>query len=323
MINLGTPARASSPNNPSQCSLSGPIFSIAPANLRPSGWWTVKSPSVEGWKRYASEGDFQADWLTFTEGIRSFQRLGCFSPTLGAANIVRTIAEKIPIPSSESLLFFYSFSREGFVDLSPNMQLKFDKSLIRQAGNSKTVSSVEATYEVYLTPAGLLGFRLTRTLNRQLANQLGIEGASLFELTKRVKPTSTLRLFLESVDKDIHHAPLLVASSNFAELDKATNLLSDGNVNACTTMTKRDIRCTTFNSSVSLLIPCWINGKLSYKPFGTTVAQVLGNDPAKLKTASLMRPLNLGGYGAIVFPKTLEAASQIILQNGDRLAWQT
>ena len=71
----------------------------------------------------------------------------------------------------------------------------------------------------------------------------------------------------------------------------------------------------------------WVNGRLTYNSLGATVGSVLGRLPdsernSALATVSLERPLADGGYARVDFPHDLEGARNVILLNGDRLAWQ-
>jgi hypothetical protein len=79
--------------------------------------------------------------------------------------------------------------------------------------------------------------------------------------------------------------------------------------------------CITFKSGISLLISCRVNGKLTRKPFGTTVSQVINDKQSALNSLVLIRHMAGGGYAAVEFPRTLEAAREVTLLNGDRLSW--
>jgi hypothetical protein len=78
---------------------------------------------------------------------------------------------------------------------------------------------------------------------------------------------------------------------------------------------------------VSVLMSVWVNGRLTYNSLSATVGSLLGRLPesernSALATVSLERPLVGGGYARVIFPHDLEGARNVILLNGDRLAWQ-
>lgn len=304
-----------------QCFVEEPPFSLKPGPIG-SRRWLVKSPSVEGWELHAGEYDLKTKWFRFISKLSTLQQLGCFG-SADTATITRTIVEGIPFPISESLLFYYSFSGSGFVDLKSGMQLRIEKSLVRVHDGVTAIASLEARYEVVSLSSGKFTLRLSETKNRNLAKEIGDERALIFDLPNVINGRPKLRLFLENLSNSgTKRPPILLAAMDNEQMDKISRKIETSGVEGCTSNLADNVSCTVFQSAgVSLLISCRINGKKEYKAFGTTVSQIINDKDRVLERLTLKRKTTNGHYASVSFPTTIEAARQIILLDGDQLSW--
>jgi len=321
---------------PRQCSIKGSTFSFGPDDPTLPNQWLVKSPSVQGWSKHGGEINLGADWSQFTHDLHSLDDLGCFPRGESLAAVTRAIVERMPLPASESLLFFYSFGGGGFANLATGMQVKVERPLFENNGRDKAAGSYRgslvAQYEVVPTSQTGVALRLSKTENRRSGRKLGAEASAVFGLSARFATRPMLRLFLQSLnDNNSLRSPILIGGSNVADLDTATYQIERNSSGGCPVGLPTAIDCISFGekTAVSLLASVWINGRLLYRPLGTTVGYMIetlsksGSEQARaLETISVRRPLTTGGYAAVNFPKTLASANQVILLNGDRLSWK-
>ena len=61
------------------------------------------------------------------------QQHGCFPAGMSVFSLQRAFAAVIPLPASDVQSFFYSANAEGFVDLSPGMEIKIEEFLASQS----------------------------------------------------------------------------------------------------------------------------------------------------------------------------------------------
>ena len=334
VITLPGKQRSMDSNFIRQCSIKGPVFSFRPDDSLP-GQWLVTSPNVQGWEKPDDEIDLRAEWDRFTHELELREGLNCFPVGDSLSVITRAVVEKIPIPASESLLFFYSLGATGFADLVPGMQIRVERTLLESGGEGHPASryrgSVDAQYEVVAVAGVGVGLRLSSTTHRRLVKYLDPEGELMFNLSTRFATKPKLRLFLESVrDNNTQRSAVLIGASDSAGLDAVTREIEGNARGGCPRALPATVDCVAFNqeTAVSLLASVWVNGRLLYRPPGTTVAylvEVLKSDREQaraLQTLSLRRPLITGGYAEVVFPRTMESAQQVILLSGDRLTWK-
>jgi hypothetical protein len=320
--------------NSRQCSIKGSIFSLNPGVSWTSDQWLVTSPSVQGWEKHGGEIDLTAEWDGFTHALLLRRALGCFPQKESLSSITRAIVEKIPLPASESLLFFYSFSgNRGFVDLAPGMQIKIEQTLLGEQNRKQFAQdnprSLEAQYEVVPLPTTGVTLHLSKTASRQSERSIIAKESLLFTLSVRFATKPLLRVFLETVmGNDTKRSPILIGADNQSDLDAATRQIEGNSDGECPVLSTA-VNCVSFSkeTAVSLLSPIWINGRLSYRPIGTTVGYMIDILPTvekakALETISMRRPLAMGGYAEVTFPKTLESVGQVILLSGDRLTWK-
>jgi hypothetical protein len=312
-----------------QCPILNPVFSFSPDAPSTSVRWLFTSPSVQGWEKHGSEIDITAEWNNFTSSLRLRKELGCFPRETSLSLITKAIIEQIPLPANESLLFFYSFNgSSGFADLSPGMQLRIEQ-VSAGSGNNKNTggkpTSVEVQYEVI--PSAAPGVALQFSKPYQHPNNSPEPSESFSNLPSRFQTTQFLRLFLERLKDGNTKRPTLIGASNMSDIEEATRHIEESSIGECPASPEK-IVCVPFakDTGVSLLFPIWLNGKLTYRPIGTTLGYMIDILPTKektraLETIELKRPLASGGYAGVVFQRTLEDAQQIFLLNGDRLTW--
>jgi hypothetical protein len=319
-----------------RCSINGPIFSLTPSDPARFDRWYVKSPSVQGWQKNGGEINTSAEWNRFTHDLLLLEHQGCFPLKESVSAITRTVVENIPFPASESLLFFYSLSGAGFVDLVPGMQIRIERTLFDSVGPKQNAAnyrgSVDAQYEVVPLPQTGVALRLSKTENRRSGKALGTEASLIFGLPSRFASKPMLRLFLESIGSDkTNRASILIGATNASDLATATRQIESNQSVACPVASPAEIDCVSFNkgTAVSLLSSLWINGRLLYLPLGTslyyvveTVSRSEHGQARALETISLRRPLATGGYAEVIFPRSLTSAQQVILLSGDRLTWE-
>ena len=314
---------ASGHDLPSTCFADGPVFSLRPPDKTASALWLVRSPSVREWEAQGGQIDAVAEWTQFSQKLQSLQKQGCFAPGSTLTRTLQSIAESIPIPASELLLFFYSYNGTGAVDLIPGMQIRVEHGVLQGREGDRTMKSIEAQYEVVASSASGVTLHLSRTENRQLSRETGVEEKNMFNLVRLTQKSTMLRLFLQArTDKGVERKPILLLSNNIEGLDQATRRIDASASDQCAAVNVNETSCIYFTkSAVSLMISCSINGKLSYKPLGTTVSQVINDSRPALDSLVLTRKRMSGGYAEISFPRTLEAAGQVMIINGDRLSW--
>ncbi len=318
-VNLGSVSHDLS----SSCSIAGPVFSLQPPQQPASTLWLVRSPGEREWEAQGGQIDTVAEWTQFSQKLQSLQKQGCFAPGSTLTGNLQSIAESIPIPAAELLLFYYSYTGTGAVDLIPGMQIRVERGVLEGREGQRTMKSIEAQYEVVATSASGVALRLAQTSNRQLSHQTAQEDNTIFDLVRLTQPATMLRLFLQSrTDQGIERKPILLLSRSIQGLDQATRRIDSSASDQCAAVNGNETSCIFFaKSAVSLMISCSVNGKLSYKPLGTTVSQVINDSQPALNSLVLTRRIMSGGYAAISFPRTLEAAGQVMIINGDRLSW--
>ena len=307
----------------SRCSVDGSVFSLQPPDQTASTLWVVRSPSARGWETQGGQIDAAAEWSQFTQKLQSLQKNGCFASGRAGTKNLRAIAESIPIPASELLLFYYSYNGTGAIDLVPGMQIRVERGVLQGREGNKTMKSIEAQYEVIPSSSSGVALRLSQTSNRRLSRGTGEEDRNIFDLVRLTQTATMFRLFLQTrSDKDVERKPILLFSSSTEALDQATLQVDSSASDDCTVVNVNGTNCIPFTrSAVSLMISCRVNGKLSYKPLGTTVSQVIKDSQPALNSLVLTRSMTSGAYATLSFPRTLEAAGQVMLVNGDMLSW--
>ncbi len=288
-----------------------------------SGRWLVTSPNIEGWEQHSGEYGVKTQWPLFVSGLHALQRLNCFGAGTNSAAMTRRIVEAIPLPIAESLLFYYSFTESDFVDLKPGMQVSVERTLKRTSGGVPSIDSIEAKYRLVSSSSDGVALQLSETKNLNLAKELGDKGALIHSLARMTGGKTKLRLFLEDVSSNnVKRRPILLATVGDESMKEMTGKIDAEGESACTSDRTHDVSCITFpTEGVSLFLLCRINGKKEYKPFGTTVSQVINDKQTVLETLTVNRRISNGRYVNLGFPKTMEAVRQIILVDGDEVSW--
>jgi len=325
------------PTNPPQgvsCTITGNLFSLAPAKSTSPRLWVVTSPNVQAWERRADTIDLESEWLSFAREVLALQRSGCLPKNETSQDILRQISEAMPVPASGELLYSYSLGRSGFVDLVPGMQLVIERASFRtKAGTSVPASGTDAFSEnlkvVERGPSGS-ALRVSETVSRGLGKALGSEGDSPRSVLNRFAASSSLRLMLLTLrNDDTRRFPVLLGATEPFEVWDASNRIASAMLTECPAPSSSGLECLFLDRdwTVSVLMSVWVNGRRAYQPLGTTVGSLIGRLPERemnraLATISMERPLVVGGYAHVNFPHDLEGASKIILLNGDRLSWR-
>jgi hypothetical protein len=330
------PGFASAKNQVShQCTINGEIFSFSSVPPFDSRHWIVRSPSISGWNRLASETDIDSQWKIFTRGLARMNENGCFPPGLTALEIRAAISQRIPLPADEVPLLFYSEREIGFIDLAPGMEVRIQRFL--PAGKSISARSKDpfgmrvndwvANYEVIAHHGEGVRLKLTRKVQRGPNGGSGSEEKELLSLSQRFVQAPVLRLFLEGVyGKGQVSNGILIGASNESQLDALTDLIHQSDPAKC--INYHGTVCTEFPlGALSLFSTVSVNGHRTSCLFGTSLAALLISLPrpeqmTALESARVFRRLNLDHYAEIYFPRTENGATQLLLLPGDRIEWR-
>jgi hypothetical protein len=325
------------PTNPRRavdCTIKGSVFSLGPAESPNPRLWVITSLNPQGWARRSDSIDVQAEWMRLGREVLALGRSGCFPSDQSPEEILRQIAEAIPVPASEELFLNYSLGRSGFVDLVPGMQLVIERAaFVNGAGVRVPVSGTDEfseTLGVVRRPAGGSALRLVGVVSCGLGKAVEKEADSPRSVTRRFGASSELRLMLLNLNEDNRRRfPVLLGSTDTLELWNASARIVDGTMTECPPRSSSGLGCLFLgkDSAVSVLMTVWMNGRRTYISLGATVGSQLGRLPESertqaLATVSLERPLVGGGYARVEFPHDPESARNVILLNEDRLAWR-
>jgi hypothetical protein len=315
------------------CTVKGTVFSLAPAKTSNSDLWVITSLNVEGWKRRSDSTDVQAEWMHFARQVLALHRSGCFPKDKSPQEVLQQISEAIPLPASEELLYSYSFGRPGFVDLVPGMQLVIERASFESRSGVRVPASPTNKFSERLAvvrrhPAGS-ALRLLEIESRGLGKTFDKGTGSPRSIPDRFAASPQLRLMLLTLrNDDTRRFPVLLGSTDTLQIWDASDKIAGGTLQACPDASSSGLQCMFFDkdSTVSVLISVWVNGRHSYRPLSTTLGSLIGLLPESeanraLETVSIDRPLLAGGYARVNFPHDMESASKIILLNGDRLTW--
>jgi hypothetical protein len=321
------------PHEAVNCAAKGSLFSLAPAKSSSPRPWVATSLNVQGWQRRGESIDLESEWMGFAHEVLTLQQSGCLPKDESPQEILGEIAQSIPLPASEELLYSYSLGRSGFVDLVPGMELVLERGSFRtKEGTSVPAGGADEFIErlevAERTPSGV-ALRLAGTESRGLGKTPDSETDSLRAVPDRFAASSSLRLMLLILrDDDTRRFPVLLGSTEALEIWDASDRIVDGTQTKCPPVSSPGLECLFFDkdSAVSVLMSVWVNGRHSYRPLGTTVGSLIGLLPESernraLVTVSMERPLVGGEYARVNFPHDMEGASKVILLNGDRLRW--
>ncbi len=127
------------------CAIQGDVFSLRPGNPADGKHWTIRSLSVQGWNLRGGQVDTDEQWERFVRELARMQQRGCFPAGLSVFSLQRAFAAVIPLPASDVQSFFYSANAEGFVNLSPGMQIKIEEML----GSREVTGQIHSSYAYY------------------------------------------------------------------------------------------------------------------------------------------------------------------------------
>ena len=322
------------PPHAADCTVKRSVFSLAPASSSNSNLWVITSPNLPGWQRRGDSIDAQAEWIRFAHQVLALERSGCFPKGESSQIVLRQIAEAIPLPASEELFFNYALGRSGIVDLVPGMQLVIERAAFQtSAGVRVPISATDQFSETLAVvarhPSGSR-FHMVGIVSRGLGKTLDREADSPRSVPRRFASSSQLRLMLLTLrDDNTRRFPVLLGSTQTSEIWDASDKIVDGTLTECPLPSASGLQCLFLgkDAAVSVLMSVWVNGRHTYNSVGATAGSLLGRLPDSernraLATVSLERPLAGGGYARVNFPHDLEGARNVILLNGDRLAWQ-
>jgi hypothetical protein len=312
------------------CVIEGNIFSLHPGIPPDSNHWTIRSFSVQGWSLRGSEVDTDEEWKLFLMELARMQQQGCFPAGMSVFSIQQAFAAAIPLPASEVQSFFYSANADGFVDLTPGMEIKIEEMLASRGVNGPATQGRQSLYTYFqVVPGAEPGVALRRSVSghRGEKQSAGREGNLYPHLADSFATAPLMRLFFESLPAGgSKRNAMLLGTSNLHDLEAATKLLEAQGNQVCATHSDHFV-CVTFkDDSVSLLSPIRVNEHLIFYPFGTQLLFILPELPPDKQTQALatvrvMRRLPRGDYAEILFSRTMESARQVVLLPGDRVDW--
>ena len=308
------------------CEIPGDVFSLHPGNPADGKHWTIRSLSVQGWNLRGGQVDTDEQWEQFVRELARMQQRGCFPAGLSVFSLQRAFAAVIPLPASDVQSFFYSANAEGFVNLSPGMQIKIEEMLGSREVTGQIHSSY-AYYEVVSSTGTGVTLRRSASSHRGQNQSTGRESNLYPHLAGSFASAPLMRLFFESFPAGgSKRNAMLLGASHLDDLEAATRLLEAQGNQACADH-KENFVCVTFkDDSVSLLSPIRVNEHLFFYPFGTQLAIILQSLPRDKQTEALAtihvtRRLARGDYAEILFTKTMEGARQLVLLPEDRVRW--
>jgi hypothetical protein len=320
------------PGAVSQCTIEGSTFSLQHGPLPNSDKWYFRSPNPEGWRTLDPSIDIRSEWQQFERELSGLVIRGCFSSKVNVQLASRTIVERVPLPATEAMLFYYRFGQDGFVDLGPGMRMQIERALYDEAlgkGLDAYRGSLRASYRV-VSQSGH-GVGLQRYQNDQKASTSEArKNAAMFNLARLTAGKPFLRLFLGSLQATgASQVPILIAAASPVSLEDATKQVVAQGERGCASLVIGGFSCFSFHGSVSIFSTVWVNNRRYDAPLGTSLGSllqtVLQSDSARsiaLQSISLRRQLEVGGVATVECPRTLDAAKQVILLTGDRVSWK-
>ena len=318
-ITLPGPPGVKSLASGKDCSIHTKLFAFAPSET--PNRWIVKSPSAENWTVVSTQDELAPEWIQFLADLTKIERLGCFPSKETTYSVQRSIVAAIPIPAEQSLLFFYSLSGSGYVDLQPGLEIRVEWP----ARLESKADSGEDLFSLYkVRPRSQTGVELE--LYRE-SKQSAKHSASYADLPQIFASYPLLRLFLQqgATDTSAPREATLLGALTGESLTRASEEVLRNASDPCRTALPT-VGCLSFSrGGVSVLSAVTINGRKALYGPGTTLGQLLDALPDRAKasalaTVSVQRPWN-SGYAGLVFQRDIEAASKVILINGDRIRW--
>jgi hypothetical protein len=302
-----------------RCSIHGPLFDLAPLPAKKS--WMLQFPSADGWSAPSTYESAGTEWPSFLRQVAEGSSIGCFGKQAALGKIQSRLAEAMVFPADEALIFYYSLSSYGLVDLHPGMQIQIESANLSAGTATRSDKALLAVQD--RSPGGVsLALQGSR---KQLRGEAGAIGANVLEKFQE-SPFLLLILAQESPATDQkRHAMLIGAKTRDASEELAGKIMSDGEPecaqgSAATT-------CLIFSGvTVSLLSTITVNGHPSLYAPGTTLSQVVGSLNAPMfekamETVTVQRPY-FGAYATIRFDHTQSGMRKLILINGDRISWK-
>ena len=308
------------------CVIQGDLFSLHPGIPADSKHWTMKGLSVQGWNLRGGKVDTDEQWKMFVGQLALMKQQGCFPPEMTIFSLQQAFAAVIPLPASEVQSFLYSANSEGFVDLSPGMEIKIEEML----ASGEATAQRQTAYTYYQVVSSTeLGVALRRSVSGHRGqNQLAGQESNLYpHLPDSFAKAPLMRLFFESFPAGgSKRNAMILGASHLNGLEAATRLIEAHGNEACAAQESNFVCITFKDDSVSLLSPIRINEHLSFYPFGTQLAIILqglsgDKQTEALATVHVMRRLARGDYAEVLFPRTMESARQLVLLPEDRVHW--
>lgn len=308
------------------CRIEGRVFSLKPGSPSDHRSWVVRGPSVAGWDALGRETDIDAQWRIFTHELARLYDSGCFPPGVPSQSVRSAIAKQIPFVASDVPVFMYSDQGERFVNLAPDMEIRIQKVMAPGAsakpGSATAVQLQTALFDLVPRPNRGLWLKRKRVAGASEKSEGEMEG--YLTLDQRFAKTPELRLFLQGISENQPQSgALLLGASNATQLDMLTELIRQRGPAAC--LDDPDTACIELPSgSASLFSFIWINDRRMSCPFGTSLASLLLLVPPQKQTEVLEsiqvgRRVSFDRYAGIQFPRTIEAARELLLLPGDRL----
>ncbi|MBS1801904.1 MAG: hypothetical protein JST28_00980 [Acidobacteria bacterium] len=312
------------------CLISGDIFSLRSGSPQDPRQWIVRSPSISGWNLLSGQVNIDSQWKTFVRGIERMNEKGCFPSGLTSLKIRAAVAQRIPLPSNEVPLFFYSDKRTGFTDLAPEMEVRLHGFLPAAKPVSAQVLDPPrmwvASYEVIPRHGKGVRLKLAHRIQRGPNADSEPEDRDLLSLAQRFAQAPVLRLFLEGVygAGQVSHGILIGASSQ-DQLEALTEIIHRSDPVKCKNY--QGTVCAEFPlGALSLFSAVRVNGHRTSCLFGASLADFLGSlPPSEQKRAPesvhVFRRVNSGHYAEVDFSHVRDGAAQLVLLPGDRVEW--
>jgi hypothetical protein len=314
-LDLGDRLTSVSPRaSVARCSIHGGIFALLPEESGKG--WEFQAPSVSGWNSSAIYEEADHEWEVFLRKVEKLASDGCFAKGMGMDDIRRRLVEAMPIPANEVLRFYYSLGSFGFVDLHPGMQIRIETAETAD-GKKPAVNSVLFSIE----DRSPVGVKLALASSRK--HLRGNEKTMASEVLSKFADYPLLRLFLEqgTTSSESARHSILVGAKTPDNLDQMSDCILRKGERGCDSTGSP---CTLISDDViSLLSTVIINGHPAFYAPGTTLSQILDENTAykpggALQTVTIQRHFG-ARYATVLFPRTREIASKLILINGDRI----
>jgi hypothetical protein len=239
--------------------------------------------------------------------------------------IVRTIAERFPLPPEVSNLIRFGGGSSGFLDLTPDLRLKVVMP-VHRSDNRKEIVSYQIVY--YRITSASTDARVkisfdsasTSESNEAPADQLASAQLPAFPLSFRF-----YRLVFRTALSSADHLAVILSADDEAALNEATKQFEMKRDPSCETLSISRATCMTFAAAaaVNLGFSVSVNGKQVFVPLRGTLSDALhsgqqfGEIPATLR----IRRLFQRRLRTVKFDGGDQDMRGFLLAPGDTITW--